>query len=70
MLNKNSLIYGIDYPEIVFDEEYRNRLEEKAKTDEGLKELYKKAMHPQNNKIQNPDNYLLAFITSKITQLL
>ena len=42
-LYADSLIYGIDYPEIVFDEEYRNRLEEKAKTNEGLKELYNMA---------------------------
>ncbi len=42
-LYADSLIYGIDYPEIVFDEEYRNSLEEKAKTNEGLKELYNMA---------------------------
>ncbi len=42
-LYADSLIYGIDYSEIIFDEEYRNSLEEKAKTDGGLKELYNSA---------------------------
>ncbi len=42
-LYADSLIYGIDYPEIIFDEEYRKSLEEKAKTDEGLKEIYNRA---------------------------
>ena len=42
-LYADSLIYGIDYPEIKHDEQYRNVLEEKAKTDEGLKELYNMA---------------------------
>ncbi len=40
----NSLIYGIDYPEMEFDLDYRNSLMEKAKTDEGLKELYEEAL--------------------------
>ena len=42
-LYADSLIYGIEYPEIKYDEEYRNALEQKAKTKEGLKELYNKA---------------------------
>lgn len=40
----NSLIYGIDYPEMEFDLEYRNYLLEKAKTEEGLKALYDEAV--------------------------
>lgn len=38
----NSLIYGIDYPNIKIDEEYRNKLEEIAKT-EGIDRLYEEA---------------------------
>lgn len=40
----NSLIYGIDYPEMEFDEVYRNELMEKAESEDGLKELYEEAM--------------------------
>lgn len=40
----DSLVYGIDYPEIEYDEEYRNELMEKAETEEGLKSLYEEAM--------------------------
>lgn len=39
----DALIYGIEYPDIEFDEEYRNKLLEKAETEEGLKELYEEA---------------------------
>lgn len=39
----NSLIYGIDYPEVKTDLEYREELEKIAKKD-GLKHLYEKAM--------------------------
>lgn len=39
----DSLIYNIDYPEIEFDEEYRNHLEERVRQ-EGLKKLYEEAM--------------------------
>ena len=39
----DSLVYGIDYPEIEYDEEYRNELMEKAETEEGLKSLYEEA---------------------------
>lgn len=39
----NSLIYGIDYPEMDFDEEYRNELMSKAETEEGLREIYDEA---------------------------
>ena len=38
----DSLIYEIDYPEIKFDEEYRNLLEKRVKK-EGLKALYQEA---------------------------
>ena len=39
----DSLIYGIEYPEIEYDEEYRNELMKIAETEEGLKSLYEKA---------------------------
>ena len=38
----DSLIYGIDFPEIAFDEAYRNQLEEQVK-EEGLETLWEKA---------------------------
>ena len=42
-LYADSLIYGIEYPEIEFDEIYRQELEEKASYSDGLKELYEQA---------------------------
>ena len=39
-LYADSLIYGIDYPEIEFDEKYRKELEKQASTTEGIKYLY------------------------------
>ena len=39
----DTLIYGIEYPEIKFDEIYRNELMHKATTEEGLTELYQEA---------------------------
>ena len=42
-LYSDSLIYGIEYPEIEFEQEYRKKLEEKALNEEGLKELYNQA---------------------------
>lgn len=42
-LYANSLIYGIEYNEVAFDEKYRKELEEKAKDQKGLQELYDKA---------------------------
>ena len=39
----DSLIYGIEYPDMQFDEGYRNELMEKAKTEDGLKSLYEEA---------------------------
>ena len=38
----DTLIYGIDYPKIEFDEEYRNELDEREKK-EGLKKIYEEA---------------------------
>lgn len=42
-LYANSLIYGIEYNEIEYDEKYRNKLMEQAQTEEGLKTLFEKA---------------------------
>ena len=42
-LYADSLIYGIEYPQIEFDEKYREELEKQAETDQGLAELYNKA---------------------------
>ena len=42
-LYADSLIYGIEYQEIEFDEKYRKELEKQAESAEGLKELYNKA---------------------------
>lgn len=39
----NSLIYGIEYQDMNFDEKYRNELMEKAETEEGLKKLWDEA---------------------------
>ncbi len=39
----NSLIYGIEYQDMNFDEEYRNELMEKAESEEGLKILWDEA---------------------------
>ena len=39
----NSLIYGIEYQDMAFDEEYRNELMKKAENEEGLKLLYEEA---------------------------
>ena len=40
----NSLIYGIEYQEMRFDENYREELMKKADTEEGLKSLYNEAL--------------------------
>ena len=42
-LYADSLIYGIEYPKIEFDENFREELEKQAETEEGLKDLYDKA---------------------------
>lgn len=39
----DTLVYGIEYPDIEFDEAYRNELMERAETDEGLANLYEEA---------------------------
>ena len=39
----DTLIYGIEYPEIEFDEDYRNQLMKDADTEEGLARLYEEA---------------------------
>lgn len=40
----DSVVFGIEYQEMNFDEEYRNSLMKKAETEEGLKELYEEAL--------------------------
>ncbi len=54
----NSLIYGIDYPEMNFDLDYRKTLMEKAETEDGLKSLYEEAMaiDPEAMKIVSPND--------------
>ena len=39
----DSLVYGIEFPDIEYDEEYRNSLMKEAETEEGLNKLYKEA---------------------------
>lgn len=39
----NSLIYGIEYQDMKFDENYRNELMKKAETEEGLKKIWDEA---------------------------
>lgn len=39
----NSLIYGIEYQDMNFDENYRNELMEKAESENGLKEIWEEA---------------------------
>lgn len=48
----NSLIYGIDYPEIELDEEYRAFLENCVK-EQGLDNLYKKAVEIDSEAMKN-----------------
>lgn len=49
----DSLIYGIEYQDMEFDEAYRNSLLEQARTEEGLKELYDQAMKIDQKATQN-----------------
>ncbi len=42
-LYANSLIYGIEFDQIKFDEKYRNKLMQEAETEEGLQKLYEQA---------------------------
>ena len=51
-LYADSLIYGIEYPEIKFDQQYREELEKQAETEEGLKKLYNKAKKIDEKAIQ------------------
>lgn len=39
----DTLVLGIDYPEVELDQEYRDELMKKAESEEGLKELYEEA---------------------------
>lgn len=39
----DSLVYGIDFPDIEYDEDYRNELMSIAETDDGLAKLYDRA---------------------------
>ncbi len=48
----DSLIYGIEYPEMKLDEEYRNALMVQAQTEEGLHKLYAKASQIDSQAIQ------------------
>lgn len=49
----NSLIYGIEYPEMNFDEEYREKLMKIAESKEGLKSLYEQAMKIDSEAMKN-----------------
>jgi len=51
-LYADSLIYGIEYPEIQFDEKYRQKLEKQAETISGLQKLYNKAKEIDKNAIK------------------
>ena len=42
-LYANSLIYGIEFDQIKFNENYRNKLMQEAETEEGLQKLYEQA---------------------------
>jgi len=47
----NSLIYGIEYQDMNFDEQYRNELMKIADTEDGLKLLYEKAKKIDSNAV-------------------
>ena len=49
----NSLVYGIDYPDMEFDEEYRNSLMEKASSENGLNILYNEAVKIDPDAMKN-----------------
>ncbi len=51
-LYADSLIYGIEYPEIEFDKNYRNELENIANSKEGLSNLYEKAKEIDSKAIE------------------
>lgn len=48
----DSLVYGIEYQDMKFDEEYRKKLMEIAETEEGLEYLYQKAKQIDNEAIK------------------
>ena len=48
----NSLIYGIEYQDMNFDEEYRNKLIKISETEEGLKSLYEEANRIDSNAVK------------------
>ena len=48
----NSLIYGIEYIDIEFDQEYRQKLMNIAETEDGLKQLYEQAKEIDKNAIK------------------
>lgn len=48
----DSLIYGIEYPDMKFDEEYRIELMKQAESEEGLQKLYEKASKIDNEAIK------------------
>jgi len=54
----NSLVYGIDYPDMEFDEDLRNELMEQAETEDGLKKLYEEALRidPEATKNVSPND--------------
>ena len=49
----NSLIYGIEYPEIEIDIKYRNELERTADEPDGLRKLYEMAKKIDEEAIKN-----------------
>ena len=52
-LYSDSLIYGIEYQEMAFDEEYRNELMKQAETEEGLQKLYDQAKQIDEQAMKN-----------------
>lgn len=51
-LYADSLIYGIEYPEIEFDKNYRNELENLANDKDGLSKLYERAKEIDSKAIE------------------
>lgn len=49
----DSLIYGIEYPDMQFDEKYRNELMEISQTENGLMSLYEKAKEIDPKAMEN-----------------
>ena len=61
----NSLIYGIDYLDIGFDEEYRKELEQRAEV-EGLEVLYNEAKKIDLSAMEKISNFLLSFYVAQL----